>query len=374
MQLPRTGAANDAMDDLVSFAYAWLCYPYCTTDDLDWDYNSDEQINFFDWVAADMNDFTGAFKTNGRYVFADFKNSVIGVTDANGAVVEISYDAWGTPSYTGNINGLSILWNGYYYDSETDNYYLRNRYYSSLERRFITDDPRGTVPDENWNNPFVVQSQYDDGYSLLAYCQHDPINNKDPWGLLSSFGCPGCSTSILDPEPSQGRTGGWGWVRAASHYLRRSGDDVEFSHESEFARVLANNDGINPTWKPLTERILEDAKYAAKRLPISKCGPQVLIGVSEEGYNYSNTRDLAWTINTGNNDAWSSLRYRAGCCIQRTGCKKGRVACRVRFDLRDRYTFDAEYDPPIARTAGVRFWHIVHFDKEYEEEFEFELP
>lgn len=31
MQLPKTIASNDALDNLVDFCYAWLCYPYCFT-------------------------------------------------------------------------------------------------------------------------------------------------------------------------------------------------------------------------------------------------------------------------------------------------------------------------------------------------------
>ncbi|MCD4831525.1 MAG: hypothetical protein K8R02_06930 [Anaerohalosphaeraceae bacterium] len=161
---------------------AWLCHPNCDSNDLDWDYNSDEQINFFDWAAADMNDFAGAFKTNGRYVLTDFMNSVVGI--ANGtSITQISYDAWGTPSYTGNHDGLSILWNGYYFDDETDNYYLRNRYYSPLQGLFVTDDPRGINPDGNWNNSYAPITQLKDGVNTKLFLNHNPMYGRDDWGL-----------------------------------------------------------------------------------------------------------------------------------------------------------------------------------------------
>ena len=208
MQSPKTTASNQDAEDLVSFLDAWLCNPDCTQDNLYWDFDDNNQINFVDW-AGYCDDFAEAFRDNGRYVLTDFKGSVVGMTDSNGVFIEISYNAWGTPSYTGDLEGLNVLWNGYYYDAETENYYLRNRYYSPLERRFVTQDPRGINPDENWNNPFDVISQYRDGFGLQVYVTGDPINNTDPWGLDT----PGCSMP----------GGSWGnkcWGRCCANHDR----------------------------------------------------------------------------------------------------------------------------------------------------------
>jgi len=184
MQLPKTTTSNQDAEDLMSFLDAWLCNPDCTQDNLYWDFDDNNQINFVDW-AGYCDDFAEAFRDNGRYVLTDFRGSVIGATDANGSLITIGYNAWGTPSYTGDLEGLNVLWNGYYLDGETGNYYLRNRYYSPLERKFVTQDPRGINPDENWNNPFDAISQYRDGFGLQVYATGDPINNTDPWGLKS---------------------------------------------------------------------------------------------------------------------------------------------------------------------------------------------
>jgi len=185
MRSPQTSHMNDALANFIDFAEAWLCYPYCTQDELLWDINADDQINLIDWAAADANDLSGAFLTNGCYLLTDFRNSVIGKVNPDGGVDEISYDAWGTPyvSQGVDLEGLSILWNGYYFDNETGNYFLRNRYYSPPERRFLTQDPHGVNPDENWNNPFSIKDQYDDGCGLRVYAQGDPLNNRDDWGL-----------------------------------------------------------------------------------------------------------------------------------------------------------------------------------------------
>lgn len=178
--------AGTGFDDLFDFCFAWLCYPSCDSNDLLWDYNSDNNIDFEDWAyhepnINDVNIFYGS--DNGRYILTDFMGSVIGIAKEDGSTVEINYNAWGVPYYTGGLDGLNILWNGYYSDAETGNYYLRNRYYSPLERRFITEDPRGIVPDGIWNNRFSILDQYADGFGLEVYCQSDPLNSKDIWGL-----------------------------------------------------------------------------------------------------------------------------------------------------------------------------------------------
>ncbi|HPD48640.1 MAG TPA: RHS repeat-associated core domain-containing protein [Anaerohalosphaeraceae bacterium] len=186
MRCPQTSEMNDALENLVDFAEAWLCCPDCTIEQLVWDVNEDDQVNLIDWTAAvEANNFDGAFLINGYYLLTDFRNSVIGKVNPGGSVDEISYDAWGIPyvSQGVDLEGLSILWNGYYYDMESGNYYLRNRYYSPLERRFLTEDPHGINPDENWNNPFDIQRQYSDGCGLQVYAQGDPVNNRDAWGL-----------------------------------------------------------------------------------------------------------------------------------------------------------------------------------------------
>ena len=163
---------------------------YCTQDDLEWDANEDSQINLIDW-AAYSDDFIGAFDSSTlfprhvRYLLTDMRNSVVGKVNPDGTVDEIAYTAFGTSMVNPetDLEGLAILWNGYYYDYETGNYYLRNRYYSPVERKFLTVDPHGINPDGNWNNPFGIRRQYFDGFGLQVYAQGDPVNNRDDWGL-----------------------------------------------------------------------------------------------------------------------------------------------------------------------------------------------
>ena len=190
IEMPEIIVHNPVRDLFFSFVEAWLCWPDCTQDDLEWDANEDSQINLIDW-AAHCDDFIGAFDSSPlfprhvRYLLTDMRNSVVGKVNPDGTVDEIAYTAFGTPMVNPetDLESLAILWNGYYYDYETGNYYLRNRYYSPVERRFLTEDPHGITPDGNWNNPFGIRRQYSDGFGLQVYAQGDPVNNRDDWGL-----------------------------------------------------------------------------------------------------------------------------------------------------------------------------------------------
>ena len=54
---------------------------------------------------------------------------------------------------------------GEYTDSETGLVYLRNRMYDPETGRFISEDP------------------IRDGLNWYAYCEGNPVNRWDPWGL-----------------------------------------------------------------------------------------------------------------------------------------------------------------------------------------------
>ena len=100
---------------------------------------------------------------------------VVGLADENGSktAVQYTYDAFGrllhdAPDPFGYC--------GEYYDSESGNVYLRNRYYSPDTGRFISEDP--------------VQ----DGLNWYAYCAGDPVNLYTPRDYVVG------SVNYLTPE------------------------------------------------------------------------------------------------------------------------------------------------------------------------------
>ena len=113
-----------------------------------------------------------------RYYYRkDIRGDIINILDNNGnIVVKYVYDAWGnhkvldaagtentSDDFIGNIN--PIRYRGYYYDTETNLYYLINRYYDSETGRFISPDDISYLEPETiggfnlysyyWNNPLM---------------------------------------------------------------------------------------------------------------------------------------------------------------------------------------------------------------------------
>ena len=99
----------------------------------------------------------------------------------------------------------SFMFTGQYYDSETNEYYLRARQYSPHIGRFTGRDP--------------VFGTFEESLTLhkYLYCTNDPVNKIDPWGLWTvhvggtaflSFGWSGVrQTSIVIDDD-----GNVGWM------------------------------------------------------------------------------------------------------------------------------------------------------------------
>ena len=97
-------------------------------------------------------------------------------------IAKYVYDAWGNCKVVDlnnkeiddltNMGHLNpIRYRGYYYDTETELYYLRSRYYDPETGRFISQD------DVNYLAPTHLS-----GLNLHAYCNDNPVSNIDPNG------------------------------------------------------------------------------------------------------------------------------------------------------------------------------------------------
>lgn len=112
---------------------------------------------------------------------------VIGITDASGnALCDYAYDEWGklidqsimdgvTPQQQAALSANPLLYRGYYYDNETNYYYLQSRYYDANICRFINSDcltiPRLCKLEINSSN-------------LFSYVCNNPINKADHSGYV----------------------------------------------------------------------------------------------------------------------------------------------------------------------------------------------
>ncbi|MBE6686545.1 MAG: DUF4474 domain-containing protein [Ruminococcaceae bacterium] len=119
-------------------------------------------------------------KYNGiSYFFCkNIQGDVISIIDIYvDTVVRYSYDAWGkcrktfdnTITFIGDIN--PFRYRNYYYDRETDLYYIQSRYYDPNTGRFISPDTQIGA-----NNDITT-------YNLYTYCGNLPVCRYDIKGL-----------------------------------------------------------------------------------------------------------------------------------------------------------------------------------------------
>ena len=125
--------------------------------------------------------YTADGATNTYYFQRNLLGDVIGIYDTSGAKVGgYAYDAWGNCTITLNTNGIAtrnpIRYRGYYYDTDTNLYYLNARYYSPELRRFISPDDTAYLDPETPN-----------GLNLYCYCNNDPVNCVDPSGCMPKW-------------------------------------------------------------------------------------------------------------------------------------------------------------------------------------------
>jgi RHS repeat-associated protein len=142
-------------------------------------YETDENNNIIAEYTWDENGQPLTMTRNGvtYHYLVNGHGDVTALTDANGNIVaEYDYDAWGNVlSQTGSMASQNpIRYTGYYFDEETDLYYLMARYYDANIGRFLTrdsfhgfeDDPQSlNLYSYTKNNPVIYVDH--DGHNPL---------------------------------------------------------------------------------------------------------------------------------------------------------------------------------------------------------------
>ena len=107
------------------------------------------------------------------YYITNLQGDVMYIVDESGdEVASYDYDPYGKLIYsTGSMAEINPLrYRGYYYDNDTDFYYVSSRYYDSSVCRFVNYDG------------YTSTGQGYIGHNMFAYCGNDPINRVDPSG------------------------------------------------------------------------------------------------------------------------------------------------------------------------------------------------
>ncbi|GFI05056.1 protein RhsC [Lachnospiraceae bacterium] len=155
----------------------------------------------------------------------DEQGSTAYVTGNGGGVENYySYDAFGNVLEKKEDIQSRILYTGQQYDQETNQYYLRARYYNPLIGRFTQEDIyRG------------------DGLNLYAYCGNNPVMYYDPSGYAGKITgtCPAPELAEYEGDKSNAEVGGadipWSSkeVSEASKQLDEGARTVTVSNRSQ---------------------------------------------------------------------------------------------------------------------------------------------
>ena len=134
----------------------------------------DETIKYY-YGADGLKGFSHSTKGN-FYYRKNVLGDIIEIIDSFGTVKgKYSYTAFGECTILEDVNGIATAnpfrYRGYYYDSTTNFYYLKSRYYDPVVCRFITFD------DLQYLDP-----EHIGGLNLYAYCNNNPIMYVDPDG------------------------------------------------------------------------------------------------------------------------------------------------------------------------------------------------
>lgn len=136
------------------------------------------------------------------YYVKNAQNDVTAIANADGTVIaNYDYDPWGQiTEITGNTTIAEhnpIRYRSYYYDAETQWYFLTTRYYSPAMHRFLNADG------------VLAANQDINAYNLFAYCSNDPVNYMDETGqgrtIVHCYGnryCPICGFPSIERSSS----------------------------------------------------------------------------------------------------------------------------------------------------------------------------
>ena len=141
---------------------------------------NDAETNVIEFVYDSSNSPIYFTYNNATYYYEkNLQGDIVAILDSSGnTVVEYTYDIWGklvsiTGTLADTVGAINPLrYRGYYYDTETQLYYLQSRYYSPDLMRFISQD-----------DPVFSNAQGEPiGSNLYVYCLNNPVMNSDPSG------------------------------------------------------------------------------------------------------------------------------------------------------------------------------------------------
>ena len=114
---------------------------------------------------------TDRIANNTDYYIANAHTDVTAVTNTDGDVVKFyNYDEFGNEENIAEGDNNPFRYSGEYFDAETGNYYLNNRYYTPASGRFITEDT------------YLGNDKLSVSLNRYTYCDNNPVMYIDSNG------------------------------------------------------------------------------------------------------------------------------------------------------------------------------------------------
>ncbi|MBQ9900025.1 MAG: RHS repeat-associated core domain-containing protein [Acholeplasmatales bacterium] len=147
-------------------------------------YLYDSSNNLYGFIYDSTNN--NSFEINEYFYLKDETGTIWGITNSSGNLIgTYTYNAYGLilsvntiSDSLGVTNKNPFRYKTYYYDTESEMYYLNSRYYNPLLCRFITPD--------NFDNVDIKEKKT---YNLYSYCFNNPTsytdsNGTNPWKAI----------------------------------------------------------------------------------------------------------------------------------------------------------------------------------------------
>ena len=168
----------------------------------------------------------------------NLQGDIIAITDTSTETVAATYtyDSWGNIlTATGTMAEANpFRYRGYYYDTETELYYLQSRYYDAEVGRFLNADG------------YVFTGKNLIGFNMYTCCLNNPISRIDNGGEDSA-------SLLLFYQ--------WEMLNRSKYILSKSGNIVKYVYDEKYFIPKSNGTKIASVDARLTERLQDMGEY-----------------------------------------------------------------------------------------------------------------